>query len=70
MLLHVQEYAYLENKYKESNKNFIKKLKKDVTSRIKICILYGRNTREILKYIKEAKGDFKNNKMGKIKQKQ
>lgn len=57
---------YLENKYNECNKNFTKKLRKDVMSRIKICVLYGRNTREILKYIKAAKMDFKNNKMGKI----
>lgn len=59
---------YLENKYKDSNKDFTQTLSKDVKARIKICILYGRETRKILKYLKAAKDDFKNNKMGKIRQ--
>lgn len=57
---------YVENKYKEVDNFFTKKLRRDVKARIKICILYGRNTRKIFKYLIAAKKDFKNMKMGKI----
>lgn len=58
---------YIEKKYKDNNRNFTKKLRKDVLARIKICILYGRETRKILKYLKAGKTDFINGEMGKIK---
>lgn len=58
---------YIENKYKKYNKSLTKKLRKDVLARIKICILYGRETRKILKYLKAGKMDFINGEMGKIK---
>lgn len=58
---------YLNKKYKDQEKRFSKQIRDYVMSKIKVNILYGRNTWTILKYIKAAKDDFKNNKMGKIK---
>jgi len=57
---------YIENKYRDKNKKFTGKLRRDVNARLKINILYGRKTREIFKYLKIAKDHFKNNKMGKF----
>lgn len=57
---------FLNNKHKNQEKRFSKQVRDYVMSKIKICILYGRNTWKILKYLKAAKDDFKNNKMGKI----
>ena len=56
---------YIEKKYKDENQDFIKKLRKDITARIKICVLYGGEAMKIIQYLKFAKKDFKNNKMGK-----
>ncbi len=57
---------YLEDKYKESNKPFSKLIRKYVVSHIKVCLLYGRNSSKIMRYIQVARDDFKNNRMGKI----
>lgn len=57
---------YLNKKYKDEEKRFSKQIRDYVMSKIKVNILYARNTWTILKYIKAAKDDFKNNKMGKI----
>ncbi len=57
---------YLNKKYKDQEKRFSKQIRDYVMSKIKVNILYGRNTWTILKYIKAAKEDFENNKMGKI----
>lgn len=56
---------YIENKYKNSNSIFTKKLRKDITARIRICLLYGRETGRIIKFLRIAKDDFRNNRMGK-----
>lgn len=57
---------YIENKYKNCNKIFTKKLRKDVIARIKINVLYSRQTKKILQFLKVAKEDFKKSKMGKF----
>lgn len=59
---------YLENKYKDFDKQLYKDLRLQVTSRIKASAFYGRNILTFIKYLRAAKNDFKNNKMGKIKQ--
>ena len=56
---------YIENKYKEQNEGFTKKLRKDIIARIKICVLYGGEAKSIFKHLKIAKADFRNNRMGK-----
>ncbi|GEO10495.1 glycosyltransferase [Segetibacter aerophilus] len=57
---------YLEEKYKGKDKMYSKQIRGYVLSRVKVTLLYGRNTRKILQYLKLAKSDFKNNRMGKI----
>jgi rhamnosyltransferase len=57
---------YLEEKYKGKDKMYSKQIRGYVLSRIKVTLLYGRNTSKILRYLKLAKSDFKNNRMGKI----
>jgi rhamnosyltransferase len=57
---------YLEQKYKETNRKFAKETRMHIKARIKVCMLYGGEFFKILKYIKLAKADFKNNRMGKI----
>ena len=57
---------YIEKKYSDCNKAFTKKLRKDVIARIKINLLYARETISILRYLKAAKEDFKANRMGKF----
>jgi len=59
---------YLEQKFKITNKKFAQDTRRHNLARIKICMLYGRQASEIRKYIKLAKIDFENNKMGKISQ--
>lgn len=55
---------YIENKYKDIDRNFTKRVRKDVIARIKMNLLYGREISKIMKYLKAAKEDFKQNKMG------
>jgi rhamnosyltransferase len=55
---------YLIEKYKNIDPVFTKKLKRDVLGRIRINLYYGGERQNILKYIKAAEEDFKNNKMG------
>lgn len=57
---------YLNKKYKDQDKKFSKQIRDYVMSRIKVCLFYGRNMLKILKYLKAARKDFKNNTMGKI----
>ncbi len=57
---------YIKEKYKDSNIKLVKEENKIVTSYIKVCILYGRKTWSVIKYLIAARRDFKNNKMGKI----
>ena len=57
---------YLEDKYRHSNRIFSKLIRKYVVSHIKLCLLYGRNSLKILRYVQLARQDFRNNKMGKI----
>lgn len=56
---------YLNEKYKNQDKVYAKQIRDYVLSRIKVSILYGRNTWDILKALRAAKRDFKNKKMGK-----
>lgn len=58
---------YLNEKYKGQDKTYAKQISDYVLSRIKVSLLYGRNTKNILKYLKIARSDFDNNQMGKIK---
>lgn len=57
---------YLKDKYGNEHKEFYKQIRGYVLARIKICLLYGRETFMILKYLQKAKADFKKGKMGKI----
>ena len=57
---------YLENKYKNLDNKYFTQIKEYVYSRISVCILYGRDTWTIIKYLKAARKDVKENKMGKI----
>lgn len=56
---------YLKEKYHAQDKNYSKQISNYVLSRIKVSVLYGRNTLEIIRHLKFAKDDFKNGKMGK-----
>lgn len=58
---------YLKEKYKGKDKSYYQEIKGYVLSRIKVSLLYGRDTIQILKHLQLAKSDFKNNKMGKKK---
>ena len=58
---------FLVEKYKDQDKKFSKQIRGYVMSRISVCILYGRNTWKTIRYLRAAKSDFKNNKMGKIR---
>lgn len=60
---------YLTKKFEAKNLSQIKTLKKDVLSRIQKAILYGRNTPEILLYVRKGYLDYKNNRMGRIDRK-
>jgi rhamnosyltransferase len=57
---------YLEIKYKNSDKSSAKNIRKIVTTHLKECLLYGRNTWKLIKYLMAARKDFKNMKMGRI----
>lgn len=57
---------YLKRKYKNYDQKYFTQIRNYVLLRIKTCILYGRQTRQIIKYLMAAREDFKNNKMGKI----
>ena len=57
---------YLTQKFEKEEPELVNQLKKDVSSRIKKAIFYGRNTGKIIRYLIKAKNDFKNGKMGKI----
>ncbi|HKG68945.1 MAG TPA: hypothetical protein VKA92_08755, partial [Segetibacter sp.] len=57
---------FLVKKYKDQDKKFSKQIRGYIMSRVRVCILYGRNTWKTIRYLKAAKSDFKNNKMGKI----
>jgi rhamnosyltransferase len=57
---------YLDEKYKGKDRMYSKQIRGYVLSRIKVTVLYGRNTRKVLQYIQLAKNDFKNNRMGRI----
>jgi len=59
---------YLEKKYKNLNEKFAKQIRRDVLIHIKKCLLYGRDIKNYLKYLKAAKRDFVNNKMGEIQE--
>jgi rhamnosyltransferase len=56
---------YIKEKYKGSNIWLAENIKSFVISHIRVCILYGRQTLAIVKYLFIADKDFKNNKMGK-----
>jgi rhamnosyltransferase len=62
----VRNMLYLTKKFEKENLAQVKQLKKDVVSRIKKAIFYGRNSLEILKYVKKGYKDYKNMKMGKL----
>lgn len=57
---------YLNEKYKGEDKIYSKQIRDYVRSRIKVSLLYGRSTWNIVKYLQLAKNDFENNRMGKI----
>ncbi|HEX8356640.1 MAG TPA: hypothetical protein VF610_04480 [Segetibacter sp.] len=57
---------YIEKKYEKTNKKFAKVTRRNTIGRINVCLLYGREARKIWKYIKLAKADFRENKMGAI----
>jgi rhamnosyltransferase len=56
---------YLNEKYKGTGLELPGKLKKIVMKHIKLCLLYGRDTAKRLKFLYEARKDFKNMRMGK-----
>lgn len=58
---------YLNEKYKGFGQIYSKQIRDYVLSRIKVSLLYGRNTMNILKYLKIARRDFNDKKMGQIK---
>ena len=62
----VRNMLYLNKKFEKENIPKVKQLKKDVFARIKKAMLYGRNTSEIIKRVKQGYKDHENNKMGKI----
>lgn len=62
----IRNIFYLTNKFKKNNLSQIKEIQKDVISRIKKAIFYGRNTIEILIFVKRAYKDYKEMKMGKF----
>jgi rhamnosyltransferase len=57
---------YLTKKFEKENIPQVKQIKKDVIARIKKAFLYGRNSAEIICFLKRARRDYKNNQMGKI----
>ncbi len=57
---------YIKEKYKGSNIWLAENIKSSVISHIRVCILYGRQTLAIVKYLFIAGKDFRNKKMGKI----
>ncbi len=57
---------YLTKKFEKENIHQVKQLKKDVISRIKKALLYGRNSLAIFNYLNRAYKDYKNMQMGKI----
>ncbi|MGI8951013.1 MAG: glycosyltransferase [Chitinophagaceae bacterium] len=59
---------YLKKKYENCALQSTHNYKNHVNAHIKNCILYGRNASEIKKFIKLAKKDFGNGRMGKIEQ--
>ncbi len=58
---------YLEKKYRQFEPVYYKQIRGYVLSRIKVCLLYGRQTLQILRYLQKARHDFRQNRMGKIK---
>ncbi len=57
---------YLENKYRDTDKAFAKLIRQYVITHIKVCLLYGRASLKIIRYLRAAYKDYKNMKMGKI----
>lgn len=55
---------YLEKKHKVSSMASMIIIRKIVLNQIKACILYGRDTLRTIRYLKAARNDFKNGKMG------
>ncbi len=62
----VRNALYLSKKFEKEKTAPIKQLKKDVKSRVKKGLLYGRYSLDIFKHLKMAFSDFKVNKMGKF----
>ena len=56
---------YLQSKYKEFDKQKMQKINKNAMSFLKKGFFYGDSSWEIIKYVIEARRDFKQNKMGK-----
>lgn len=57
---------YIEAKYKVSNFKQVSYLRKVVISHLKVCLLYGRDSLNIIKYLIRAKRDFRKSSFGKI----
>jgi rhamnosyltransferase len=57
---------YLNRKYSLKDVPELKKIARDVKSRIKRSLLYGRNSRLTFKYLLLAYRDYKDNRMGKF----
>ncbi|MEA5427189.1 glycosyltransferase family 2 protein [Arcicella lustrica] len=56
---------YVQSKYKGFDKQTMQKINRNAMSFLKKGFFYGSNSWEIVKYIVEARRDFKQNKMGK-----
>lgn len=56
---------YVQSKHKDFDKQTMRKINRNAMSFLKKGFFYGSNSWEILKYVVEARRDFKQNKMGK-----
>jgi rhamnosyltransferase len=63
----LRNLLYLENKFAAQKPSLLKNVREHVGVTIKKTILYGRAFLETLRYVAKAKRDFRNNRMGKLK---
>jgi rhamnosyltransferase len=57
---------YLQEKYKNFDKAVMKNIDSCAMSHLEKGIFYGRNIKDIIKYLIKARRDFKQNRMGKF----
>lgn len=60
---------YLQEKYKDFDRKVMKDIDGCAMSHLEKGVFYGRNTKELIKYLIKARRDFKQNRMGKFQDK-